>query len=103
MGCLEQVAVYGGVGVCAVVGWVARACLKQIFTVELGITGVFPDARGGVLHADVLANMLGAFIFGLVSKTEKELKPYHPTFYAGLTTGFAGSCTTFSSWMVEAA
>jgi fluoride ion exporter CrcB/FEX len=45
--------------------------------------------------------MLGAFVFGLMSRTEKDVKPYHPTFYVGVTTGFAGSCTTFSSWMLE--
>lgn len=54
-----------------------------------------------MLHGDVIANMLGAFVFGLMSRIEKDVKPHHPTFYVGMTTGFAGSCTTFSSWMLE--
>lgn len=86
-----EIAIYGGVGVCAFAGFLARYSLKELFTVGAG------------LHGDVVANMLGAFIFGVLSSNESLVKPRHPSFYTGLTTGFAGSCTTFSTWMVECA
>lgn len=96
---LQHVALFGAVGSFAIVGWVTRACLKQAFATELGVIGA--GAGGGVLHGDVVANMVGAFVFGFMSKTQRELQSYHPTIYFGLTAGFAGSCTTFSSWMLE--
>jgi fluoride ion exporter CrcB/FEX len=37
-----------------------------------------------------------------VSRNEAMLKPAHPSVFVAMTIGFCGSCTTFSTWMVEA-
>mmetsp|Transcript_24512 Transcript_24512/g.70404 ORF Transcript_24512/g.70404 Transcript_24512/m.70404 type:complete len:346 (+) Transcript_24512:51-1088(+) len=91
-----KLAAYGGIGAGALVGWSVRFFLKHLFTKELAVTGE------GAAHADLLANMLGAFVMGLLSRIESQLKPWHPSIYVCIGTGFCGSCTTFSSWMLEA-
>lgn len=44
------------------------------------------------------ANIFGSFVMGLFVPLEKLFAPNYKAWYAGVTTGFCGSCTTFSTW-----
>jgi fluoride ion exporter CrcB/FEX len=100
----EKSAAYGGIAAGALCGWTTRFYCKVLFAKHLGVTGSVAGewSEGGIAHADMPANMLGALIFGIVSRCESQLKPWHPSIYLGAAVGFCGSCTTFSTWMVEA-
>jgi len=97
-------AAYGGIAAGALCGWTTRFYSKVLFAKHLGVTGSVAGewSAGKIVHADMPANMLGALIFGILSRNESLLKPWHPSIYVGVTVGFCGSCTTFSTWMVEA-
>lgn len=49
-----------------------------------------------------LPNIAGCLLMGTFVPLS-ELAKAHPPLYAGLTTGFCGSCTTFATWMVQVA
>eukprot|EP01040_Poterioochromonas_malhamensis_P014178 gene14178-15676_t len=50
----------------------------------------------------ILPNMLGCFMMGLFTTYKDEINRSSKGLYKGLTTGFCGSLTTFSSWMYVA-
>lgn len=45
-----------------------------------------------------LANIVGSFIMGLFVPLDKLFSPNYTSWHVGVTTGFCGSCTTFSTW-----
>ncbi|GAA94366.1 hypothetical protein E5Q_01017 [Mixia osmundae IAM 14324] len=45
--------------------------------------------------------ILGCVIMGAAVNMRADLEAYYPPLYTGLSTGLAGSVTTFSSWMLE--
>ncbi|XP_037037312.1 fluoride export protein 1-like isoform X2 [Bradysia coprophila] len=45
-----------------------------------------------------LANIVGSFIMGLFVPLDKLFSPSYTSWHVGVTTGFCGSCTTFSTW-----
>lgn len=50
-----------------------------------------------------LANMVGSFVMGIFVPLDKLFSPSYLCWYSGVTTGFCGSCTTFSTWQKVAA
>ncbi len=50
----------------------------------------------------LLPNLLGCFMMGLFYSYKNEMDKSSKGLYKGLTTGFCGSFTTFSSWMFTA-
>ncbi len=52
---------------------------------------------------DAPANILGSLVMGSLIGGQEYLLPRFPALYVGLTTGFCGSLTTFSSWSNSAA
>ena len=65
----------------------------------------------GLIAGDMLAEYypslwalaLGCFVFGVLVQHKANAAASHPLLYGALGTGFCGCCTTFSSWMAEAA
>ncbi len=45
-----------------------------------------------------LANIVGSLVMGVFVPLEKLFSPGYVSWYIGVTTGFCGSCTTFSTW-----
>lgn len=45
-----------------------------------------------------LPNIVGSFIMGVFVPLDKLFSPNYLSWYSGVTTGFCGSCTTFSTW-----
>lgn len=45
-----------------------------------------------------LANIVGSFIMGIFVPLDKLFSPSYMAWYIGVTTGYCGSCTTFSTW-----
>lgn len=45
-----------------------------------------------------LANIVGSFIMGVFVPLDKIFSPNYLPWYVGVTTGYCGSCTTFSTW-----
>jgi fluoride ion exporter CrcB/FEX len=52
---------------------------------------------------DLPANMLGCLLMGLAVGSQHWLLKGFPALYTGITTGFCGSLTTFSGWILKAA
>ena len=66
--------------------------------------GVSEDgALEAVLFYDLLANILGSLVMGACAGASPWIIPRFPAIYAGLTAGFCGCFTTFSSWNNAAA
>lgn len=45
-----------------------------------------------------LANIVGSFVMGIFVPLDNFFAPSYFSWYIGVTTGFCGSCTTFSTW-----
>ncbi len=76
-----------------------RKELQELLLVALGaVPGALVRWQlGAALNdRDVLANVLGSFILGLLLGL-----PYRPRLQLLIGIGFCGSVTTFSSWMVN--
>ena len=76
-----------------------RKELQELLLVALGaVPGALVRWQlGAALNdRDVLANVLGSFILGLLLGL-----PYQPRLQLLIGIGFCGSVTTFSSWMVN--
>eukprot|EP00892_Ulva_mutabilis_P010971 jgi/Ulvmu1/8246/UM041_0057.1 len=104
-------------------GALLRQILQRVFGGKclqwgLCITSDGHDRPGGAVYQDIVANMTGCFLMGLLS-TSNQLKlstpasssivvlPHRhifqpsPAVLLGMKTGFCGSLTTFSSWMLQ--
>ena len=49
----------------------------------------------------LLPNVLACLVLGLFTGSEKRIRPRHPTVLTGVTTGFCGACSTYSSFNME--
>ncbi|MBW0473072.1 hypothetical protein O181_012787 [Austropuccinia psidii MF-1] len=49
----------------------------------------------------LLVQTFGCLVMGVSVKLKARLDKIHPLLYFGLTTGYCGSVTTFSSWMLQ--
>ena len=88
----QMAANYAWIGWCGMLGVLARLALEAVTAGKpytLGMTGA------------LYANLLGCFLYGVWARSyvAKNL----PALYTGLTVGFCGCLTTFSSWAVNAA
>jgi CrcB protein len=91
---------YISIAVWAIIGALTRYGLEELFDPVLHT--VAPSQSKGTVSAlfrDIPANALGSFIMGLLCGAEKQLAPHRTWLFVGATSGFCGSCTTFSSWM----
>lgn len=57
----------------------------------------------GIWFKDLAANMLGSFMIALVAEIQQQTAYLAPDALAGVTSGFCGSLTTFSAWMLATA
>lgn len=57
-------------------------------------TQLLPD----FISSFFLANIVGSFVMGLFVPLDKLFSPKYISWYSGVTTGYCGSCTTFSTW-----
>lgn len=90
------------IGAFAIGGTAARYGLVQASD-EAGITATDKMSQGSVVFDELVPNMLGSFIMGVFAGCKKELAPRFPAIYTGITTGFCGCLTTFSSWIYATA
>lgn len=99
---------YSWVMTFAVAGVACRYGAGKLGTL-LGIAAPSPhgvEADGSleaVMFYDLLANTAGSFVMGACVGASPWIIPRFPAIYAGLTTGFCGCFTTFSSWNNAAA
>ena len=92
------------------VGWISAA--SPLCVTKDGTT----LQEGGIVFADLPSNLLGSFIMGFfqnsvvlnlaIPMAVAWLSPHHPfqhmtILHKGITTGFCGSLTTYSSWNSE--
>ncbi|HZC05245.1 MAG TPA: CrcB family protein [Ktedonobacterales bacterium] len=68
----------------------------------LALAGVLPDAHAGFPYDILLINLTGAFVIGLLFGAFEHGASLSPDARLTLGTGFLGSYTTFSSFMVGA-
>ena len=120
------------IGIFAVFGVFVRMITAQVFGEECynpGTVGWLASGsplcvtnsmkateEGGIIYADLPANMLGSFVMGLFAACDSSLKlaapsnmkiawlrptaPFQemPLLHKAITMGFCGSLTTFSGW-----
>ncbi|WFD24511.1 hypothetical protein MEQU1_003213 [Malassezia equina] len=69
---------------------------------RLGLVGL-TSYDGQSITPLVWAQAVGCLVMGWAShaRTQRALEAWHPTCIVLLTTGFAGSCTSFSSWVLQ--
>eukprot|EP00455_Lapot_gusevi_P018571 TRINITY_DN2015_c0_g1_i3.p1 TRINITY_DN2015_c0_g1~~TRINITY_DN2015_c0_g1_i3.p1 ORF type:complete len:424 (+),score=58.64 TRINITY_DN2015_c0_g1_i3:122-1393(+) len=86
----------------------ALSCLAAVITFSfLGVLSrvyllklySFP---GSPVFSVAVPNLIGCFVMGLVSKSQKKLVLVHPALFLALGTGFCGCLTTFSAWNLQA-
>ena len=89
----------------AIVGMLVRYSLGVLFGPEGLDTVTKTGTLGtdGVMFQNLPANIMGSFVMGFVVGLGGRLKERHPELVVGVTTGFCGCCTTFSSWNTAAA
>ncbi|KAI8980854.1 CrcB-like protein-domain-containing protein [Pilobolus umbonatus] len=58
------------------------------------------DYPGMPVGGLVYAQWTGCFILGLATKTQHNICNWHQAIHPGITSGFCGSITTFSSWQL---
>ncbi|RSH92341.1 hypothetical protein EHS25_008756 [Saitozyma podzolica] len=68
--------------------------------IRLGLDGL-ATFDGNVIYPLAWAQGVGCGIMGLALARKNEIISIYPPIYTFLTTGIAGSVTTFSSWMLE--
>ena len=61
--------------------------------------GLFPHQS--FPFGTLLANVLGAFLLGLLVRAALDAHGFRPELRAGLTTGFCGGLTTYSTFNLE--
>ncbi|CAH7667945.1 hypothetical protein BY996DRAFT_4575995 [Phakopsora pachyrhizi] len=67
---------------------------------RLGLSAV-GDFAGRSVFSLLLVQVVGCFTMGFSVALKDRLDDLHPLLYLGLTTGYCGSVTTFSSWMIQ--
>lgn len=70
------------------VGLLLRVVLQDLYDVDVSAV-VFPA---------LYANFVGCIIMGVATRRKDQLLSKYRPLYSGITTGLAGSLTTFSSW-----
>lgn len=88
----QMAANYLWIGWCGMLGVLVRLCIEDVTDTKpytLGLTGA------------LYANILGCFLYGVFARS--YVAKNAPALYCGLTVGFCGCLTTFSSWAVDAA
>ena len=86
------------VGCFATGGTACRWALSHLAD-ELRLISTDDTSLGNVIFPELISNILGSFIIGLfVARKERIVKRW-PAIYVGITTGFCGCLTTFSSWI----
>nr|XP_031860686.1 uncharacterized protein CI109_003729 [Kwoniella shandongensis]KAA5527758.1 hypothetical protein CI109_003729 [Kwoniella shandongensis] len=68
--------------------------------IRLGLEGL-AEYDGKIIFALAWSQGVGSGIMGLALARKNEIIGIYPPIYTFLTTGIAGSVTTFSSWMLE--
>ncbi|OCF45740.1 hypothetical protein I317_00228 [Kwoniella heveanensis CBS 569] len=87
---LRLAAHYSGLVLAAMLGCLAR----------LGLDGL-AEYDGRVVFPLAWSQGVGSGVMGLALARKNEIISIYPPIYTFLTTGIAGSITTFSSWMLE--
>ena len=87
-GVVTTLAVLAVLGIFSLFGLLARLGLIAINTFN-----------GREIFPVLWAQIVGCAVMGLFSSRKMELEELYLPLYAGLTTGLAGSITSFSSWM----
>ncbi|WWC68075.1 uncharacterized protein I206_101994 [Kwoniella pini CBS 10737] len=81
---------YGGLVLASMLGCLIRLGLNGLGTYD-----------GAVIYPLAWSQGVGSGIMGLSLARKNEIISIYPPIYTFLTTGIAGSVTTFSSWMLE--
>ena len=68
------------------------------YALELLETNLRVVAPTSPVYPDLFANIIGCAIMGAMVTHQWSSKKCHAALYLGLTTGLAGSLTTFSAW-----
>ncbi|KNF03651.1 hypothetical protein PSTG_03172 [Puccinia striiformis f. sp. tritici PST-78] len=67
---------------------------------RLGVTAIGNFNRQNVFSL-LLVQVVGCLIMGISVALQPRFGKIHPLLYFGITTGYCGSVTTFSSWMLQ--
>lgn len=91
------------IGIFAFAGVAIRVGVTNEFRTEHGVESDM-ESYGAFLQLFysqpyLLANVIGCFIIGICLKEFKTIHGVSAGLFKGLTTGFCGSITTFSSWI----
>lgn len=80
------------IGIGGFLGAISRYLLTK--KVESSFTGSFP-------YGTLVVNLLGCFLLGFIFTLTLERQVINPTLRIGITTGFLGALTTFSTFSLE--
>jgi fluoride exporter len=125
----KHIATIAYMSIFAILGTLARIIIAQIFGEECRNPGTVgwlaassplcvtssgsAESEGGIIFADLPANILGSFIMGMLQSTSSLGMPFNfpiawvspdswfqelEVIHLAMRTGFCGSLTTFSSW-----
>ncbi|KAI7941409.1 hypothetical protein MJO29_013483 [Puccinia striiformis f. sp. tritici] len=67
---------------------------------RLGVTAI-GNFNGQNIFSLLLVQVVGCLIMGISVALQPRFGKIHPLLYFGITTGYCGSVTTFSSWMLQ--
>ncbi|WVQ69417.1 uncharacterized protein L199_007634 [Kwoniella botswanensis] len=87
---LRLAAHYAGLVLASILGCLIRLGLNGLGTYD-----------GAIIYPLIWSQAVGSGIMGLSLARKNEIISIYPPVYTFLTTGIAGSVTTFSSWMLE--
>jgi len=88
--------------------WIVQAQTLSILTfcavwgllTRLGITAI-GNFHGQNVFSLLLVQVAGCLVMGTSVTLQPRFGKIHPLLYLGITTGYCGSVTTFSSWMLQ--
>ncbi|EGG06335.1 uncharacterized protein MELLADRAFT_36249 [Melampsora larici-populina 98AG31] len=67
---------------------------------RLGLNAI-GEYEGKSVFSVLLVQVVGCLVMGVGLRLKDTLDRIHPLLYLGLTTGYCGSVTTFSTWMIQ--
>ncbi|OMH84399.1 UPF0695 membrane protein [Zancudomyces culisetae] len=92
----KTITTVGGLTICTLLGVALR------FWIRDWANFVTPDGNtGNIVFGLIYVQVLGCLIMGFLVYSKPKFVEISESYYIGLTVGFCGSLTTFSSWQTD--